>query len=65
MFLDKNYFREMRFVQGFKLNPNELDLYKLIYESNICVMNAIAYYQEGDKEVYNRRAKLRRLRKTN
>ena len=61
--MNKNNFRVMRFVQGFKLNPNELDLYKLIYESNICVMDAIAYYQEGDKEVYNRRAKIRKFRK--
>ena len=65
MFLDKNNFRVMRFIKGFKLTPNELDLYKLTYESDSCVMNAIAYYQEGDKEVYERKAKLRRLRKTN
>ena len=63
MFLDKNNFRVMRFVQGFKLKPMELDLYKLVYESNICVMDSIAYYQEGDKEVYNRRAKIRKLRR--
>ena len=65
MFLDKNNFRVMRFIKGFKLTPNELDLYKLTYESNSSVMDAIAYYQEGDKEVYKRKAKLRRLRKTN
>ena len=64
MFLDKNNLRVMRFIKGFKLTPNELDLYKLTYESDSCVMNAIAYYQEGDKEVYERKAKLRRLRKT-
>ena len=64
MFLDKNNFRVMRFIKGFKLTPNELDLYKLTYESNSSVMDAIAYYQEGDKEVYKRKAKLRRLRKT-
>ena len=61
MFLDKNNFRVMRFIQGFKLNPNELDLYKLTYGSNECVMNCIAYYQDGDTDVYNRKARAKRL----
>ena len=63
MFLNKNNFRVMRFIQGFKLNPNELDLYKLTYESNSCVMKAIAYYQEGDKDVYKREVESKPHRK--
>ena len=55
MFLDENNFRVMRFIQGFKLSPDELELFKLRYETNECVMNTIAYYQEGDEDIYSKK----------
>lgn len=58
MFLDKTRSRVIRFVQGFRLNPNELELFTLRYGEDESIMDAVAYYQKGDKEVYNRKIKM-------
>lgn len=48
-------YRVERFIQTFKLNNDEIELFKDKFSKNIDVINAISYYQLGDKEVYNRR----------
>lgn len=57
MFLNKTEFSVIRFVQGFRLDPEEIELFKLRYGSDENIMNAIAYFQLGDKEVYSRKIK--------
>ena len=54
MFLSQPSFRMVRFVQGFKLNDDEKELMKCMYADNSEVINAISYYQDGDKDVYSR-----------
>ena len=46
--------RMVRFVQGFRLNDMEKELMKCCYNDDINVINAISYYQDGDKDVYSR-----------
>ncbi len=53
--LDLPSYRVIRFIQTFKLNNDEIELFKDKFSKNIDVINAISYYQLGDKEVYNRR----------
>lgn len=53
--LEKNPVFVERFIQGFKLSVEECDLFRKQFSSSIGVLNSIAYYQEGDKDVYNRR----------
>lgn len=52
--------RVCRFIQGVRMNPAEIELFKEYFEDSPRVMDALAYYQEGDKEVYNRPHSLRR-----
>lgn len=46
--------RMVRFVQGFRLDPLEKELMRCYYSDDINVLNAISYYQDGDKDVYSR-----------
>lgn len=52
MFLDAPFYRTIRFVQGFRLTEEERELFKLQYDSEYKVLQAIAYYQEGKKDTY-------------
>ncbi|MBQ6497915.1 MAG: hypothetical protein IJI58_04290 [Bacilli bacterium] len=45
--------RIIRFISGFKLTPDEIELFKLRYGDRLRVMQAISYYQENEKDVYN------------
>lgn len=49
--------RAIRFVSTLSLTPNEIVLFKEKFKNNINVLNAIAYYQENDKDVYTRKFK--------
>jgi hypothetical protein len=46
--------RVIRFISGFRLTPEEIELFKEKYKFCPLVIKAIAYYQEGDKFVYQR-----------
>lgn len=52
MFLNKDPERVIRFVSGYKLTPEEIELFKLKYFDETRVLKALKYYQENDKEVY-------------
>lgn len=55
MFLKcSNIFRLERFIMFFKLNEFEKDLFKKTYINNERILNCIAYYQDNDKDIYNR-----------
>ena len=47
--------RVIRFISLFKLNKEEIVLFKRIFKNNTMIMDAISYYQEGDVKVYERR----------
>ena len=53
-YLETDENRTIRFIQGFKLLPDEIELFKIRYCSNKRILDAIAYYQENDKDVYLR-----------
>ena len=64
MFLiDMDDDRIIRFVSGFKLTPEEIELFKLRYAENSHIIKAILYYQEGNKDVYNNLEKIKRRQK--
>jgi len=58
MFLHNIDFRTIRFVQGFKLTPEELMLFKINYGDREEVLKAISYYQEHDLNAYDRKHKI-------
>lgn len=43
-----------RFVSYYILTPSEIEFFKKRYASMIKILRAIAYYREGDKQVYER-----------
>lgn len=51
--------RVIRFIQLYKLTEKELEMFKLKYASSILVMDAIAYYQEGQIDVYEKKYKVK------
>ena len=51
--------RVVRFIQLFRLTKKEIEMFKLKYASSIMVMDAIAYYQEGQNDVYEKRHKVK------
>lgn len=51
--------RVRRFIQLFKLTEKEIEMFKLKYAHSITVMDAIAYYQEGKKDTYEKRNKVK------
>jgi len=52
--LNLNSLRAERFVSGIKLNKKDIQKFKNKYKNEIRVLNAIAYYQEGNLKVYSR-----------
>lgn len=47
--------RVCRFTQRFKLTSDEIELFKLRYGTNIKIMDYIAYYQEGKKDIFEKK----------
>lgn len=52
--LNMNDIRVIRFVQVFRLNFDEIKMFEEKFSNFPVVLNAIAYYQKGDLEVYKR-----------
>jgi len=50
--------RLLRFIQLFSLNNDEIELFKEKYHNKQEVLDYIAYYQEGDKNIFMKRRKL-------
>ena len=58
MFLDNNCLISVkRFVEQFPLTEDEIKQFKNNYQHNEEIIDAISYYQENDKEVFNRKVK--------
>lgn len=55
-FLKQHELAVKRFVGCFKLTDEEIMLFKIQFADNINIMNAIAYYQEKDLDVYSRKS---------
>lgn len=53
-YLDNSEHSVLRFLQLFKLSEEEIPLFKIRYVNNTNIQNAISYYQEGDKETYEK-----------
>lgn len=53
MYLNMPEYRVERFAMGYKLDDNEIVKFKLKYLDATRVLQAIAYYQEGDKDAYS------------
>lgn len=51
--------RVVRFVQLFRLTEKEIEMFKLKYAGSIMIMDAIAYYQEGQTDVYEKKHKVK------
>lgn len=58
-FLKQNTLSVRRFVGLFRLTE-EIELFKVIFCDDIDVIKAIAYYQEGDKDVYSRQVDVKK-----
>ena len=54
--------RAKRFISLFRLSEDEIILFKDKFKNDISVLNHIAYYQEDDKDVFNRYVKKREYR---
>lgn len=48
-------FRAERFIQTLSMTPEEVNLFKEKFKNNKELLDYIAYYQEQDKEVFNRK----------
>ena len=57
MYLNMTDYRVIRFVSGFRLTSDEIELFKIRYSSEISILDAIAYYQENKKEEYKNKIK--------
>lgn len=44
--------RLLRFIQGYKLNQNEIELFKNKFYNNQIIIKYIAYYQENNKDIF-------------
>lgn len=58
--LKLNELRAHRFVSSFPLTEEEIILFKEKFKDSIKVIDAIAYYQENDKEIYWRKNGIKR-----
>lgn len=47
--------RVCRFVQCIKMNPDEIELFKDHFEDSQRILDVIAYYQEGKKDIYEKK----------
>ena len=61
--LDLNEIRVKRFLSTFKLNDEELLLFKNKYRNKKEIINLIAYYQEYNKEIFNEKVKVNSIDK--
>ncbi len=61
--LNLNELRAIRFVSSFKLTEDEIKLFEKKYALNREVINAIKYYQKGDKAVYELECAKRKIYK--
>lgn len=52
-FLKEHEYSVDRFLKGFKLTKEEINLFKEKYNKNIQILKTIAYYQENNKDIYN------------
>lgn len=50
--------RVKRFVSTLKLNEEEINLFRETFKDNLSVLDAIAYYQEGDEQAYEKKYKI-------
>ena len=48
-------YRLLRFIEGYKLLESEKNIFKQKYKNQEWIMNAIAYYQDNDLEIYQRK----------
>ncbi len=48
-----------RFISLYKLNKDEIELFKEKYKDNDYIISAINYYQENDLEIYKRKVLMR------
>ena len=48
-------FRVCRFVSSIKLSNDEIELFKEKFKNSMRVLDAIEYYQIGNKDIYNKR----------
>ncbi len=48
-------YRAERFISLFKLTEEEIEIFKEKYQCNPNILEYIAYYQEGDKEIFERK----------
>ena len=53
MFLNSTTNSVIRFVSGYRLNPEEIEMFKLKYCDDNRILKAISYYQEGNKKAYD------------
>ena len=53
LMINKHEFRVIRFIQGYRLTSEEIELFKNKFVNNISVLNALKYYQEGDLDIYS------------
>lgn len=63
MLLNSYEFKVIRFIQGYKLLPEELELFKIKFANNISIIKAISYYQEGNLDVYSKSSHARTRKK--
>ena len=61
--LDLNEIRVKRFLSTFKLNDEEIVLFKNKYRNKNEIINLIAYYQEYNKEIFNEKVKVNSIDK--
>ena len=54
MFLNTYSERAIRFVKGFKLTPEEIEMFKTKFAKDMNVLKAISYYQEGNMDAYTK-----------
>lgn len=59
MFLNEESERVIRFISGYRLNPEEIELFKIMYSDDKRVLKALSYYQENKKDVYNIKQKVK------
>ena len=50
----------IRFVSGYRLTPEEIEMFKIRYCDEERIIKAIMYYQENDKTVYNNKCKVKK-----
>lgn len=62
--LNSHEIRVIRFIQGYKLTLEEIELFKQKFNNSINVINAISYYQEGNLDVYSK-SNITRTRRKN